>query len=269
MDPFASRDGEPLGFWIEPGPGCAPDPGVVEHRFELTSRGDRVPGRLLRPASSTGALPLVLLSHGAGGSKGAPYIDATARPWARQGAAVACIDLPLHGERESGKLTQRFLSSLRFDPGPAEPAPLPGLWREAVRQAVTDLRRTLDALEALPEIDAGRVGYAAFSWGAILGACFCGADPRPRAAALALAGGGFGPPDLDPASWIPRFAPRPTLFVAARDDERIPRAATEALFEAAGEPKEILWFEGGHQDLPGRALKAMWAFLRDHLGARR
>ena len=30
-------------------------------RFEYSSRGDRIPGRLLRPAASDGPLPLVLL----------------------------------------------------------------------------------------------------------------------------------------------------------------------------------------------------------------
>lgn len=266
MDPFPRCEGEPLGFWIEPGAGRRVTDAVIERRFELTSRGDRVPGRLLRRGAGDRPLPLILLAHGASGSKEAPYIEATARPWARGGAAVACIDLPLHGERASGKLTERFLAGLRFQEPSAPPGGLRGLWREVTRQAVSDLRRTLDALAELPGIDAERVAFAGFSWGAILGACFCGVDPRPRAAALALAGGGFGPPDLDPVSWIARFAPRPALFVAAREDERIPRTATEALFEAAGDPKELLWFEGGHQDLPGRALKAMWGFLRAPLG---
>ncbi len=42
--------------------------------------------------------------------------------------------------------------------------------------------------------------------------------------------------------------------------------AVGALFAAAGDPKEILWFEGRHSELPGYALKAMWAFLARHLG---
>jgi hypothetical protein len=46
----------------------------------------------------------------------------------------------------------------------------------------------------------------------------------------------------------------------------MPRAATESLFAAAGEPKQLLWFDGGHDGLPGRALKEMWRFLCLHLG---
>ena len=68
------------------------------------------------------------------------------------------------------------------------------------------------------------------------------------------------------ARYIGRFAPRPLLFVNAGRDGTIPRTASEALFAAAADPKEILWFEEAtHQRLPGVALKAMWQFLRPHL----
>jgi hypothetical protein len=38
------------------------------------------------------------------------------------------------------------------------------------------------------------------------------------------------------------------VLVAARDDERVPRACTDALFGAAREPKELVWTDGGHVD---------------------
>ena len=34
---------------------------------------------------------------------------------------------------------------------------------------------------------------------------------------------------------------------------------------AAREPKQVVWFDGGHRELPGRGAKAMWTFLRRHL----
>jgi hypothetical protein len=40
----------------------------------------------------------------------------------------------------------------------------------------------------------------------------------------------------------------------------------ETLHAAAGEPKEVAWFEGGHSTLPGVALKKMWSFLARQLG---
>jgi dienelactone hydrolase len=124
----------------------------------------------------------------------------------------------------------------------------------------------MDALGGLPEIDETRLAYAGFSLGGILGALCCAADPRPRAAALALAGGGFGPEEVDPCTHIGKLAPRPLLLVGARRDQRVPRRATEALFDAAGEPKRLEWFDGDHSHLPGAALKAIWVFLRDQLG---
>lgn len=242
-----------------------PDPlaDLRGRRVEFSSRGDRVPMRLLLPVSGGGPFPLVLLQHGAGGAKDADYLDATAGPWVRGGAAVASIDFPLHGERHSGKLTETLLASLASG---GVQALEPGLWSALVRQAVCDLQRGLDALARLPEVDAERVVYAAFSLGTLLGAPFLAVDTRPRAAALAVGGGGFGPPETDPARYIGRVAPRPLFFVNAESDERIPREAAERLHAAASEPKQVLWVEGGHRDLRGATLKAMWRFLQPHLG---
>jgi dienelactone hydrolase len=207
----------------------------------------------------------VLLQHGAGGSKDAPYLDAVRLPWVRAGAAVATIDFPLHGERASAKLSERLLALL---PSQA-PAPdgAAGLWTGFVHQAVVDLRRALDALAVHPEVDAARIAYAGLSLGTVVGALFCADEPRVRAAALAVGGGGRGPDALDPARHVGRIAPRPLLFVNALRDATVPRAAAEALHAAAREPKQVLWFDCTHAELPGAALKAMWTFLREHLGA--
>jgi dienelactone hydrolase len=263
-DALRAGAGEPLDLWLEDPSAPADLPDLRQQRFELSSRGDRVPGRLLLPPAGEGPYPLVLLQHGLGGSKEAPYLTAAAGPWVRAGAAVASIDFPLHGERASAKLPAQLLRGLAG--GAAPNASARALPLALVRQAVTDLERTLDALAEHPLLDPHRIAYAGFSMGAMLGALFCGADPRPRAAALALAGGGFGPAETDPARFIGRFAPRPLLFVNAERDEVIPRSATEALYAAAGEPKQILWFDTNHAGLRGVALKAMWSFLRPQLG---
>lgn len=259
--PAAAR--EALSLWTAPtGPG--PAAGVEALLFEYSSRGDRVPARLLLPAEAHEPAPLILLQHGAGGAKNAAYLEAAAIPWVRRGAAVASIDFPLHGQRHSDKLSEWMFESLAAST-PATAGPWADLWHEFAVQSVADLQRALDALAQLPQVDTGRCVYAAFSLGAMLGASFCAADPRPRAAALALGGGGFGPEALDPARRIGAFAPRPLLFVNATRDERVPRSAAEALHAGAGQPKRVEWFESGHTDLPGRALKTMWLFLAEHL----
>jgi len=250
------RPGEPLGLWTRPDAPLAHHPEVRVLRFEFSSGGDRVPGRLLLPPGVDVRPPLVLLQHGAGGSKTAPYIEAAGGPWALRGLAVASIDFPLHGERADAKLSRLLAAGGAGD-----------LWTDVHRRAVIDLARALDALARLPEIDATRVAYAGFSLGALLGAAFCAVDPRPCAAAFALGGGGVGPAALDPAGYVARIAPRPVLFVNANGDETIPRSAAEAFHAAAGEPKQLRWFEGTHTALPGAALKAMWEFLGAQLGA--
>lgn len=254
---------EPLATWFGPERVHDGDRGEVrEVPFELASRGDRVPGRLLLPAEAGGPRPLVLAGHGLNGAKEASYMDAACRPWARDGAAVAIIDFPLHGERYSAKLSERLLS--RGLAG-ATTALDSSLWIDLAEQAVIDLRRALRAAASHPEVDAARVGYAGFSLGTLLGARFCAEEPRVAAAALALGGAGLGPPELDPGGAVARIAPRPVLFVNAERDEVVPRAASEALHAAAGEPHDVQWFDATHDSLPGVALKAMWTFLRGHL----
>ena len=53
-------------------------------------------------------------------------------------------------------------------------------------------------------------------------------------------------PRLDPIRWAPRIAPRPFVMVNASADQRLPRAAVDALYHAASEPKEQIWMSGGH-----------------------
>jgi len=210
------------------------------------------------PPAGNSPFPLVLLAHGAGGAKDAPYMDATAGPWASRGLAVASIDFPLHGERSEAKLFQLLTAELA---GP-DPGRLAG---DFVRQAISDLDHALRAVCDLDEIDADRVGYSGFSLGSILGAKFCSAEPRIRAAAFALGGAGLGGASLESDRDLANFAPRPVLLVNTNSDETIPRDAALAWFAAAREPKQQLWFDGTHTELPGRALKSMFQFLERHL----
>jgi len=254
---------EPISLFLREAESPSGSPAVRQLDFELSSRGDRVPGRLLLPANRPCPFPLILAQHGAGGAKDADYMDIACLPWVRRGAAVASIDFPLHGKRASPKLGERILrlSEARSDLSRFDAE----LWIGLVRQAVIDLRRTLDAVAELPEIDAERIAYAGFSLGTIFGVPFCAEDARIRAAALAIGGGGVGPVASDPVAHIPRFAPRPSLFVNASRDETVPRESAEALHEAASDPKEVLWFDCTHSELPGAALKAMWCFLERHI----
>jgi hypothetical protein len=51
---------------------------------------------------------------------------------------------------------------------------------------------------------------------------------------------------LEPERWVGRISPRPLIMVNGMDDPQMPRAAVEALYEAASEPKVMIWMRTGH-----------------------
>ncbi|HYS94258.1 MAG TPA: alpha/beta hydrolase, partial [Candidatus Acidoferrales bacterium] len=51
---------------------------------------------------------------------------------------------------------------------------------------------------------------------------------------------------LEPTRYIARIAPRPLLMVNGARDSLIPRANVDALYEAARQPKDILWVRSEH-----------------------
>ncbi|HSA56338.1 MAG TPA: hypothetical protein VLE53_11585 [Gemmatimonadaceae bacterium] len=53
-------------------------------------------------------------------------------------------------------------------------------------------------------------------------------------------------PRLAPEKWVPQVAPRPVIMINARADERLPRAAIDALHASARQPKEVIWLPGQH-----------------------
>jgi len=129
-----------------------------------------------------------------------------------------------------------------------------------------------------------RAGFTGFSMGGAIGTVFCALDERVRAASLGVTGGDFdklnigsgaGPSEgglrraymvVDPVTYAPRISPRPILMINAAKDEIVPRAATVALYEAAREPKRIIWYDCGHAGLPEEYLDEMITFFDAELG---
>lgn len=70
---------------------------------------------------------------------------------------------------------------------------------------------------------------------------------RPRALRPAVAWLATRPfRELEPEKYIALIAPRPIVMINGLDDPQMPREAVLALYEAAGEPREIVWLRTGH-----------------------
>jgi hypothetical protein len=131
-------------------------------RFEVTSRGDVVPGLLWRGANAA-ARSLVLIVPALGAAKDAGEVAALAHACVAEGWCAAAVDLPLHGERASAKLSARLA---RAPQGEADRL----LRQEFVRQAALDLEAARAALAA--RTSAARVACVSCAPSAAAGEAF-------------------------------------------------------------------------------------------------
>jgi dienelactone hydrolase len=203
------------------------------------------------PRKPEGELPLILLQHGAGACADGAEIESVAAALASRGAAVAAVDLPLHGARGDAKLGDRLARALSGAVGAAPPA----LVAEFARQAIVDMERSVDALSTLAELDGDRIGVVGFGLGARLVAAFASLDERVGAVALALPGDGAASPELDPRHYIAAIAPRP-LWLALPD-----AGGAASLFDAAREPKQLLKVDAHARPDAPELLAAIGHFL--------
>jgi len=224
------------------------------YSVEYRSSGHTVPAYLVIP-DGQGPFPAVLYAHGEGSTLYYFLDDALA--------------LARHG----------YAGLLITGPDSREPyLPIGISWnaRQDVRGSVqyaVDLRRGLDLLETLPEIDPGRIGFVGYSAGAWVGAYLAGVEDRIDAYVLMSAnrwpcaeasctGTEYGYGALPPHHELERYLNGTTvlnavpylahngsaafLFQAAKDDREGSVATIRALFAAAPGPKTLRWYEGGH-----------------------
>ncbi len=236
-------------------------------RFEIVSRGDFVPGALCVPEGGDGEPhPLLLVPHGSVRDPNAPLDADALEGWIRTGFAVALIDLPLYGVRSSPKLSERLRSGVQAAARGAElDLDTGALVEEFSRQSTSDLIRTIDALGALAEIDADRIGFMGFGVGAVTGSYLLAHDTRVKAAVLGHAGGGHGPRALDPATYLAKASNISLLLVATEGDSQVAASAAQTLFEAAPDPKRLERYAGSSTELPADAWEEIGAFFTDAL----
>lgn len=191
---------------------------------------------------------------------------------AQRGVAALFLKMPYYGPRRDPASPRRMIS------------PIPGETVEGMTQAILDIRRGAAWLAAREEVNADELGIFGISLGGITGALAATAEPRLKNVCLLLAGGDLGKvvieskeiekyrkdfgklPDkeefltklkvIDPVTYAANVKGRRILMMNAKDDEIIPKACTESLWKAFGEPR-IHWYRGGHYSVAWHLLDAL------------
>jgi cephalosporin-C deacetylase-like acetyl esterase len=160
-----------------------------------------------------------------------------------------------------------------------------------IRQSIFAIRRAADIL--LRQTD--RLGCVGHSAGAMMAATVSGLDDRfscfvfevglsglsfhfrdSQHPAIQAMRASIEPDDFaamldsispyDAVNFVGSAAPTPLLFQAARFDVGVSVAEYEAFFAAAYEPKELRWYDTGHEANDPAVLADRARFLAEHLG---
>lgn len=239
--------------------------------------GRRIPGVFVVARDIAGPQPTVMLQHGAGTSKYAVFVRACIDLMASAGFCCMAVDAIGHGDRGDP-----LIDALAKD----GPAWLRRGTLENVAANVVDFRRTVDYLETRPEVDPTRLAYVGSSMGGMLGAVFSAVEPRIKAVVLRCSGSRLASrrweqvadPEArqwlrrmseltDPAAFVGMISPRPLLMLNNLQDEVISVESAEALFNAAGDPKEQRWFPGDHRGNREVHAAETWSFLSEAVAA--
>lgn len=249
----------------------------------LSINNHRVPAVLAMPKDKKEEkVPCVIVMHGLGGNKN-QMAALFGLSLLKAGFAAIAIDAELHGDRSPEWKPQLFGKNAYTT-------------RNMLAQTIVDVRRTVDYLQQRPDIDPDRISYLGFSMGSILGSTACGVDKRIKAPVLCLGGGGWktlldssslpplkealkADPDtvkrllgamdsVDPVHFVSGIAPRPVLFIHGDADKVVPPESAKLLHNAAGDPKEVMWYKGDHVpaglELP-KVLARITTWLTEHL----
>jgi dienelactone hydrolase len=234
--------------------------GVLERGFTV----EHIPGVLWSPLSPAAPAPLVLMGHPAGLDTSTAGLVARARSLVSAcGFHVASIDAPGHGARPRSAEDAARVDDLRRARAAGQPlGPLVSALNGSIAErAVPEWRTVLDALQALPEIDADRpVGYTGQTLAAEIGMRLAAIEPRIGAAVF---GAAFASPSLLAAA---ARITVPVRFLLQWDDPEIDRESGLALFDALGSAQKTLHANPGpHQRVPWFETEDSERFLARHL----
>ena len=218
-----------------------------------------------------GKRPAVIVLHILGGDF--PLSRLFCNSLAQHGVAALFVKLPYYGPRRGAGVSRKMVS-----PDPHETL-------EGMTQAMLDIRRATAWLAARPEVDDQELGVFGVSLGGITSCLAGGVEPRIQNVCALLAGGDMSRVDwehrelrevrekwlatggtkdqyfevlrpIDPVTHAAGARGKRILMLNAADDELIPRACTESLCLAFGEP-EIHYYSGGHYTVIRHLLSAV------------
>lgn len=158
-------------------------------------------------------------------------------------------------------------------------------------QASMDARRAGHWLHARAEVDPGRVGILGISLGSFIASATAGVDNQFNLVVPVIGGGDIAAvlmhdsrevrrvrdelvergytveslrkelAPIDPTTFASSVPRERVLMINMEDDEIVPRASTDALYEAFGRP-EIRWYPGGHYAVAMRFGDIVWEVVK-------
>jgi hypothetical protein len=235
--------------------------GVIERNFRL----DEITGVLWLPSPGTGDSPLLLAGHAGGMHKKAPGLVSSALHCVTTyGFTVAAIDAPGHGDRPRSRQDQRWAEAIHQARAAGQPiAPIVVDFSMSLAQrAIPEWQATLDAIQALPEVDAAApIGYGGVSLGVVTGLMLMPVEPRIAAASF---GGVFVDDTLIEAA---RKITIPVHYRIPWDDREFDRTLGVALFDAfASTEKTLHAHSGSHHQVPEYERDSAAQFFARHVG---
>jgi dienelactone hydrolase len=220
---------------------------VAVDDVSFRSEGHRIKGYLLLPPGRARRAAVVFV-HGTGGDR--TELLERARLLARRNVVTLTI-------------TQPSTSSLRA-PAPGGPTAVLKQIQAAQIGDVVAVRRAVDVLRSLPQVDPKRIGYLGWSAGARTGTLVAASEPRVKA--LVLVSAGAAPTaayvakvpaglrravrtilgSVDPIRYIARARPGSVLLEDGTRDELVPHSALVNIARAAPSGTTLRWYNAGH-----------------------
>ena len=244
----------------------------------VSPKGGSVPAYLVVPKRK-GPFAAVVFGHYGLGTR-SEFIP-EAKLYAKAGAVSLIPDYPWDRAEPSRKTMDHFDK--------------PELDREAYMQAVVDLRRGIDLLLARSDVDSKRLAYVGRSYGAQWGSILAAVDKRLKATVL-MAGVAEAAdillrnndPDLielrksQPAGQLEKYvqvtselnalrfvghaAPVSLLLQFANFERYFDKTSEQHYIDRASEPKEVLWYDTGHELNDPQALRDRYDWLAKQVG---